>query len=205
MSTIYVLLCDKQKYYIGKTDRRIKERVKEHFNNHGSEWTRLYKPIKIIDIKQNADDFDEDKYTKIYMKKYGIDNVRGGSYTQIELPEYCRLALEKELCTASNKCFRCNRLGHFANECYAKTKSDGTYIDDENDDSSSWETVSESDYYCCEYCNKEFETEYEALIHEQKCKNKVVENKPQVCYRCGRKGHNATSCFAHSHINGKPL
>ena len=88
MPTIYILKCEQNRYYIGKTERSLDSRIKEHFLNNGSEWTRKYKPIKLIDTIQNADDFDEDKYTKIYMKKYGINNVRGGSYTQINLPEY---------------------------------------------------------------------------------------------------------------------
>ena len=75
MPTIYILKCEQNRYYIGKTERSLDSRIKEHFLNNGSEWTRKYKPIKLIDTIQNADDFDEDKYTKIYMKKYGINNV----------------------------------------------------------------------------------------------------------------------------------
>ena len=46
------------------------------------------------------------------MLKYGINNVRGGSYTQIKLPEYSKRALEQELCSASNLCFT-GAGGHF--------------------------------------------------------------------------------------------
>lgn len=122
MCTIYVLLCENNCYYIGKTTRPISERVEEHFNNCGSEWTKLNKVIKVVETKMNADDFDEDKYTKMYMRKYGIDKVRGGTYTQVTLPYYSKKTLEKELCTATDLCFRCNRSGHFAHQCYAKMK-----------------------------------------------------------------------------------
>jgi hypothetical protein len=87
--------------------------------------------MKVVEVKKFADEFDEDKYTKMYMKKYGIDRVRGGSYTQMNLPEYSKQTLEKELCSASDLCFRCNRPGHFANKCYAKTKIDGAPVADE--------------------------------------------------------------------------
>lgn len=126
MSTIYVLLCEKNRYYIGKTARPLQTRVEEHFNQNGSQWTRMYKPIKVVEIIQNADEFDEDKYTKIYMKKYGIDKVRGGTYTQLVLPDYCILTLQKELCSSSDLCFRCNKPGHYASQCYASIQANST-------------------------------------------------------------------------------
>jgi hypothetical protein len=86
MVYIYVLKLENNKYYIGKTETP-KFRIENHFSSNGSEWTKLYKPIKIIEIIPDCDNYDEDKYTKIYMDKYGINNVRGGSYVQIELNE----------------------------------------------------------------------------------------------------------------------
>jgi hypothetical protein len=34
-----------------------------------------------------GDKFDEDKYVFKYMEKYGIENVRGGCFSQVVLPE----------------------------------------------------------------------------------------------------------------------
>ena len=42
-----------------------------------------YKPIEIVEIIPNCDNYDEDKYTKIYMDKYGVDKVHEGSYCTI--------------------------------------------------------------------------------------------------------------------------
>jgi predicted GIY-YIG superfamily endonuclease len=177
-TTIYVLLCEKNRYYIGKTDRPIENRIVEHFNFNiiASEWTHKYKPIKVVEIKKDADEFDEDKYTKIYMKKYGIDKVRGGTYTQIELPEYQKMTLQNELCSASNLCFRCNRSGHFASNCFVKTKADGSPIEEEESDEE------ESD-------------DYEEVMYYNK----------QVCFRCGRQGHYANNCYAFRHANGRKI
>ncbi len=111
--TLYVLrLCD-DKYYIGITNRLLSERLIEHFSNSGSAWTKLYKPLEIMETFSNPDDFDEDKYTKKYMKLYGIQNVRGGSYVKVDLQDYQIKSLEQELCTRENKCFKCGLEGHF--------------------------------------------------------------------------------------------
>ena len=84
MVYIYTLKLKQGKYYVGKTSHP-NFRIESHFNSEGSGWTKMYNPIKILEIIPNCDDYDEDKYTKIYMDKYGIDNVRGGSYTSVKV------------------------------------------------------------------------------------------------------------------------
>ena len=84
MIYIYILKLENNKYYIGKTTNP-KFRIENHFNSNGSEWTKMYKPLKLIELISDCDDYDEDKYTRIYMDKYGINNVRGGSFSSIEL------------------------------------------------------------------------------------------------------------------------
>lgn len=144
MAYIYVLLCDNNCYYIGKTYRDVKERVLEHFTNNGSCWTKKYRPLKIVETIQSNDKMDEDKYTKKYMSLYGIDKVRGGSYTEIILPKYKLLCLKDELCTMDDLCFRCMRRGHFVEECYAKTTVGGILI----------ESDTESGTESCERCGR---------------------------------------------------
>jgi len=119
---IYILKCENDKYYIGKT-KNYQYRFEQHKNGIGSHWTRLHKPCKILKIIPCHDCFDEDKYTKIYMLKYGIDNVRGGSYTQETISDSCREFIEKEFITAQDLCYICKQNGHFANNCPIRYKN----------------------------------------------------------------------------------
>ena len=68
MVNIYILQLEDNKYYIGKTTQP-EIRLESHFNSNGSSWTKKYKPIKVIEIMSDCDDFDEDKYTLKYMQK----------------------------------------------------------------------------------------------------------------------------------------
>ena len=121
MTNIYILKLENNKYYVGKTTNP-KFRLGQHFDSNGSAWTKKYKPIKVIKLIPNCDSFDEDKWTKKYMSKYGINNVRGGTFCQIKLNTENINTIQKELDGAADKCFNCGESGHFANQC--------EYIDD---------------------------------------------------------------------------
>ena len=86
------------KYYIGKTTQP-EIRLESHFNSNGSYWTKKYKPIKVLEIIPNCDEYDEDKYTLKYMEKYGINNVRGGSFCEIKLNKENIITIKKMINT----------------------------------------------------------------------------------------------------------
>jgi hypothetical protein len=86
MLYIYVLELTKYNYYVGKTTNHD-FRLESHFDANGSAWTKKFKPLKVIELIDGCDSFDEDKYTLKYMEKYGINNVRGGSFCEIKLSE----------------------------------------------------------------------------------------------------------------------
>lgn len=192
---IYVLSLSDGKWYIGKTTDAM-ARLQQHMSGEGSAWTRKYKPLRIEEIIP-GDAFDEDKVTKRYMSKYGIDNVRGGSYVTIELNDQQRQMLQKEINMAEDKCAlcgksghfikdcpvnqpakncdRCGRNGHLADKCYAKTDANGKYI------------------------KKTVKQEPVAVVVA------AEEPAPVLCERCGRNGHLADKCYAKTDANGKQI
>ena len=183
MSTnIYILKLQGGKYYVGKTNNPMK-RYQEHLEGRGSAWTKKHKPISVEKVIKNASPFDEDKYTKEYMAKYGIDKVRGGSYVSLELDEVQEEALTREIWGAKDCCANCGRKGHFIMDCYAKTDEFGNCLEE------AWS---------CEYCDNEFSDEEECEKHERKCGR----SKKDYCYRCGRSGHYSPDCYANTHRNG---
>lgn len=118
MATIYVLRLEQDKYYVGKTSN-FQQRYKNHLNDNGSEWTKLYKTIEVLETHENCEDFDEDRYTISTMAKYGIDNVRGGTFCQVKLTDTDILMINKMINNANDKCFNCGG-DHFIRYCPQK-------------------------------------------------------------------------------------
>ena len=199
MQYIYVLKLKSNKYYVGKTENP-KFRLNDHFNSNGSEWTKKYKAINVHELRPDCDNKDETIVTQEYMKKYGIDNVRGGPWCKIDISEHKNsiqhmIKSENDVCykcgksghfanqcsykriKKKNSCERCGRKGHCANNCYAKIDINGNYLDLEFD-SDSDEFDSDSD---------EFDSDSDNFDED-------------ICFRCRRQGHYANNCYARTDI-----
>lgn len=126
------MLLEQNKYYIGKTNNP-QFRINDHFKEVGSAWTNKYKPFKLVHLLPNCDDFDEDLWTLKYMDMYGIDNVRGGSFCEINLNEANLSTIKRMIMGSTDKCYRCGMYGHFANKCMV-IKKDGKLLTVNNND-----------------------------------------------------------------------
>ncbi len=149
MESIYILKLKEGKYYVGIT-KNISKRIKEHMDGKGCIWTKKYKPNGIEKIIKNITKYDEDKFVKIYMEKYGIDNVRGGSYSNLKLTNLQKSFIKNELRVVDNSCFICGKMGHYAKNC-RNNKINMMNLK-----------------YECSYCFKIFNTKSDALEHIEK-------------------------------------
>jgi len=144
MTDIYVLALNNGKYYVGKSDD-VNRRLRVHQSGNGSVWTRIHKPIKILQIKKNAGKFDEDSTTLELMEKYGIQNVRGGTYSNLNLEDYQIEEINEKISHSNDLCLRCGRKGHFVSQCYAKTHINGSSLEHSDDDDDDWDDDDDDD------------------------------------------------------------
>jgi predicted GIY-YIG superfamily endonuclease len=181
MNILYILQLADNKWYVGKTTDAT-ARFKQHVSGSGSAWTTLYKPIKMVESRPLKDAYDETNTTKDLMKKYGIDNVRGGAYVQPILSEDVEKVLKQELRGDSDTCFKCGLKGHFANKCPVTMRSPtnkpiAPFVSDSavNLPMSKLEPIEfPTESHECSYCDRTFTTKYGCSVHERSCKQDVV-------------------------------
>jgi len=201
---VYVLELKGGFYYIGKFS------ISEIKAGCGSSWTVDHPPVSVVEkIYRDAeydDAFDEDEIVYKYMEKYGIDKVRGGSYSSAVLSDYSIKILNEKL----NK-----------KEYSYKPDVNSVAIVNDNDfttvvyDSSKKnlgstskrvnKTSGSTSANVCSYCEMSFIDETLLKKHEENCKDTYFtksKNDGKVCERCGRHTHISQYCKARTDIQG---
>ncbi len=94
MFYIFVLGLEQEKYYVSITDM-ITFGI-DNFDHEQTVWTRIYKPIKMIEFLSGNQLQDIDDVVLRYMSRYGTENVRGGKFSELNLSKQdVELGLEK--------------------------------------------------------------------------------------------------------------
>ena len=115
----YVLELNEKKYYVGKSSKPMK-RIGDHISTRGSGWTHHYEPLKILEINEAHDPMEEDFTTLRYMYRMGIDNVRGGSFCELNLSQENIMTLEKMIKGTDDRCYFCGSSDHLIATCDRK-------------------------------------------------------------------------------------
>lgn len=205
---IYVLKLTSNKWYVGRTNN-IDSRLKQHINGTGSEWTQLYRMEKLVEQKDIQSPFDEDTTTLEYIAKYGIENVRGGSWSQVKLTDNQISNINTMINNANNNCFKCNKPGHFAKYCKEKTNFSTEYMQIEIDltkDSSSESDSLNNEYedFICFRCLRQHKTSNCYAVRDINGLKPSKIDWSKICDKCGR-NHPTNKCYANKDIFGNKL
>jgi len=114
--TIYCIRLRGGYFYVGRTTN-LERRLTEHETTPTAAWIKLHPMLHLEQKWENCDIWDEDKIVKRLMHQYGIDHVRGGSYSQPNLNPEQLTALKREIIGATDACYKCGKAGHFTRDC----------------------------------------------------------------------------------------
>ena len=196
---VYVLQCVLGMYYVGRTKRDHLERFAEHRAGTGSSWTSIYPPLCVI-CHYPGDKWEEDKLVLQYMEKYGVDHVRGGSYSAMKLSNADLTEIRKRLDSANDRCYKCHMKGHFANKCGGDIKVSppvsprGRYVPPPLPSSP------RSAALTCERCWRRGH-----IISNCSAYTRVNGSTITPCTRCGRYTHERDACLEKTDIAGRSI
>lgn len=123
MVLVYALYLENDRYYIGSVFYGdYGEKFLSNWDmlctlTGGVDWVVRNRPLKVIECIPECDGFDQDKITLMYMDRYGIENVRGGSFSNLVLDASQIQVARRMIRYANDECYTCGRKEHFQKEC----------------------------------------------------------------------------------------
>ena len=69
-------------------------RLAQHWSGQGACWTKRHKPLELLQVIPFASKEIEDRTTRLYMKDWGAENVRGGRYVQATVSKKLKCFIE---------------------------------------------------------------------------------------------------------------
>lgn len=85
---LYVLQLVSNKWYVGTTSQTVEECFEQHQRGDGAEWTKLYKPKRIVEMNELREPWafvsgkQMEKLSEM-MLIHGVNNVRGGPFAYV--------------------------------------------------------------------------------------------------------------------------
>lgn len=93
---VYVVQCSKNKYFVGSSNMTQKAYF-TYITENPNEWLKKYPPQKVIGKYAAKFVNDEDLITIQTMEKHGLFNVRGGSFSDLELTDVMVDIINKQI------------------------------------------------------------------------------------------------------------
>jgi hypothetical protein len=105
VTSIFLLELEHGKFYVGASSDPVKT-LEECREGLGPVWTRIHRPLRLQEVIRMAPVSDVDQHVRRWMLQYGVENVRGGSWSEVRLTDKERQALCGEL-TRQRGCVVC--------------------------------------------------------------------------------------------------
>lgn len=92
LKAMYVLELEHGKFLVGLSSDPIKA-MEEHREGLGGAWTEIHRPVRIRETVPFVKEEELDGHVRIAMRKWGVENVRGGSWSGVRLTDQERQAV----------------------------------------------------------------------------------------------------------------
>lgn len=209
---IYVLALEHGMRYVGKTDLSPELRFQQHLeenSKNAAAWCKLHKPLSVVSCYPQTSLSSEDECVLQLMANpmFGIDRVRGGSFSSIDIEPH-RKTIVAMLATRANVCYLCHLPNHVASACPKSESTETVSV------GTTTRTPTTTNRMTITKNNREDEiTErsrswkpYDRTIPTpRKHVPDTRKHVPDTCYRCGRNSHYRADCFAVTHLQGHYL